>query len=45
MVYYIAVKVANHNHIDKSHKHSIEWKKLEYILYDSIYMKFKSMHN
>jgi len=44
MVYYIAVKVANYNYIDKSHEQYWE-KKLEYILYDSICVKFKNMHN
>ena len=32
-----------HNNVDEPHKHYEEWKKLhmkEYILYDSVYMKF-----
>lgn len=45
MVYYIAVKVANYNHVDEPHKHSIERKKLEYLLSNSIYIKFKKIHN
>ena len=37
-----------HNNVDEPRKHYKEWKKLhmeEYILYDSIYMKFNNRQN